>query len=111
MAPISIFFVYDSGDRLIYSSGPIPGIIFNERGDKLDLFVSTKKATEYLFDWFVMAYVNGIRLLGHEVDYLRKSGQLRSRVPKGHISCYKKLLKQLGYDEAEQLRSDRAPRY
>ncbi|KAN0070542.1 hypothetical protein V8E54_011411 [Elaphomyces granulatus] len=60
------FFVYDSADRLIYSSGRIPGIIFNERGDKLDLLISTKRTTEYLFDWFVMAYVNGIRSLGHQ---------------------------------------------
>jgi hypothetical protein len=37
------FFVYDSGDRPIHSSGRIPGIVFNERGDKLDLLVSTKR--------------------------------------------------------------------
>ncbi|OXV06001.1 hypothetical protein Egran_06231 [Elaphomyces granulatus] len=59
------FFVYDSVDRLIYSSGRIPGIIFKERGDKLDLLISMKRTTEYLFDWFVMAYVNGIRSLGY----------------------------------------------
>jgi hypothetical protein len=38
------FFVYDSGDKLVYSSGRIPGITSAEQGDGVDLLISTKQS-------------------------------------------------------------------
>lgn len=37
------FFVFDSSDKVIHSSGRIIGIIATERGDHADLLASTKK--------------------------------------------------------------------
>ncbi|KAN0073248.1 hypothetical protein V8E54_008468 [Elaphomyces granulatus] len=55
------FFVYDSADKAVYSSDWRVGIVSEPQGSQLDLLLSTKKTTEYLFDWFIMAYINGIR--------------------------------------------------
>ncbi|KAL1965980.1 hypothetical protein VTN77DRAFT_4920 [Rasamsonia byssochlamydoides] len=58
------YFVYDSGDKRIYTSGRVTGIISDEQQSTAEFLYSTKKTTEYLFDWFIMAYINGIRALG-----------------------------------------------
>lgn len=59
------FLVYDSADKAIYSSGRMTGIVADERGDHVDLLISTKKTCEYLFDWFVMGYINSLQSFGH----------------------------------------------
>ncbi|KAB8237930.1 uncharacterized protein BDW43DRAFT_150496 [Aspergillus alliaceus] len=60
------FFVFDSSDKIIHSSGRIIGIIVAERGDHADLLASTKRTCEYLFDWFIMGYINSLRSFGQQ---------------------------------------------
>ncbi|KAL2215864.1 hypothetical protein M432DRAFT_678507 [Thermoascus aurantiacus ATCC 26904] len=60
--------VYDSSDKCVYSSGCVIGIQSNERDDRRQLLVSTKWTTEYLFDWFIVAYINGIRSLSSQTS-------------------------------------------
>ncbi|PGH12100.1 hypothetical protein AJ79_04499 [Helicocarpus griseus UAMH5409] len=56
-----IFFVYDSVDRVVHTSGWVRGIMCDTLGDKTDLLLSLKRTSEYLFDFFIMAYVNALR--------------------------------------------------
>ncbi|KAE8380167.1 hypothetical protein BDV26DRAFT_258102 [Aspergillus bertholletiae] len=59
------FFVFDSSAKRIYSSRRVPGIIAKELGDHSDLLLSIKQTCEYLFDWFIMGYINGLQSFGH----------------------------------------------
>ncbi|KAE8400041.1 hypothetical protein BDV37DRAFT_258753 [Aspergillus pseudonomiae] len=60
------FFVFDSSAKEIYSSRRITGIIADELGDHADLLLSTKRTCEYLFDWFVMGYINSLQSFGDQ---------------------------------------------
>lgn len=66
------FVVYDSGVKRIYSSGFVTGLM--DRVGKPDLFaLSVKETTEYIFDYFLMAYINGLR------SFLNRSNLAASR--------------------------------
>jgi len=66
------FLVYDSGTKSVYSSEVITGIV--DMKTKPDLFLSSvKETTEYLFDYFLMAYINGLRSFGHRSAEQSKS--------------------------------------
>ncbi|GAB1195341.1 hypothetical protein APSETT444_004599 [Aspergillus pseudonomiae] len=41
-------------------------IIADELGDHADLLLSTKRTCEYLFDWFVMGYINSLQSFGDQ---------------------------------------------
>jgi hypothetical protein len=70
------FFVYDSGTKAVYSSGNVTGV-FDVEG-KSKLFVSSlKETTEYLFDFFMMAYINGLRSFGHRSEL--KAAQTKTK--------------------------------
>src|SRR2546423_3438006 len=58
------FMVYDSGVKSIYSSGMIAGVS-DMRNDTDLLAPSLKRISEYIFDYFLMAYINGLRSFGH----------------------------------------------
>ncbi|KAE8133560.1 hypothetical protein BDV38DRAFT_257966 [Aspergillus pseudotamarii] len=59
------FFVFDSSAKEVYSSRRIVGITCNEVGDQTDLLISIKKTCEYLFDWFIMGYINSLQSFGY----------------------------------------------
>ncbi|KAL4960359.1 uncharacterized protein BDV14DRAFT_182813 [Aspergillus stella-maris] len=58
------FFVMDSADKVIFTSGWREGLLIGAES-KSRFLMSVKKTTERLFDWFIMAYINGIRSLAH----------------------------------------------
>ncbi|KAL4878022.1 hypothetical protein BJY04DRAFT_196918 [Aspergillus karnatakaensis] len=58
------FFVMDSAEKVIFSSGGMAGVPI-EPETKTRLLAAIKKTTERLFDWFLMAYINGIRAFSH----------------------------------------------
>ncbi|OJD11012.1 hypothetical protein AJ78_08130 [Emergomyces pasteurianus Ep9510] len=71
------FFVYDSADKSVYSSGITAGI-YPQMHDAEDYMIaSIKRITEYLFDWFLIAYINGIRAFG---DRSSKRSQIKKRL-------------------------------
>jgi hypothetical protein len=61
------FLVYDSGAKSVYSSEMIIGVV--DMKSKPDLLLSSlKETTEYIFDYFLMAYINGLRSFGHNSE-------------------------------------------
>ena len=77
------YLVYDSGIKSVYLSGTVTGVV--DLRDKPHLFLASLKeskvanylhgadssmlttlATEYIFDYFLMAYINGLRSFGHK---------------------------------------------
>jgi len=59
------FLVYDSGTKSVYSSGVVTGLV-DRVGKPQLLLLSIKETTEYIFDYFLMAYINGLRSFGHK---------------------------------------------
>ncbi|KAL4779198.1 hypothetical protein BJX76DRAFT_98620 [Aspergillus varians] len=57
-------FVMDSADKVIFTSDWREGLLIGAES-KSRFLMSVKKTTERLFDWFIMAYINGIRSLAH----------------------------------------------
>jgi hypothetical protein len=72
------FLVYDSGLKSVYSSEMVTGVM-DMKGDP-DLFLSSlKKTTEYIFDYFLMAYINGLRSFGHKSDLAAAQSRSQKR--------------------------------
>jgi hypothetical protein len=58
------FLVYDSGIKSVYSSGMVTGVV-DMKGKSQRFLATLKETTEYIFDYFLMAYINGLRSFGH----------------------------------------------
>jgi len=59
------YLVYDSGIKSVYSSGTVTSVV--DLRDKPHFFLtSLKETTEYIFDYFLMAYINGLRSFSHK---------------------------------------------
>jgi hypothetical protein len=72
------FLVYDSGIKSIYSSEPVTGLV--DMTNDPDLFLSSlKKTTEYIFDYFLMAYINGLRSFGHKSELAAAQSKSKKR--------------------------------
>jgi hypothetical protein len=72
------FIVYDSGSKHVYSSDVITGLV--DRLGKPQLFaLSIKETTEYIFDYFLMAYINGLRAFGHKSNLAADRSKLKKR--------------------------------
>jgi hypothetical protein len=72
------FMVYDSGSKHIYSSGVVTGLV--DRVGKPQLFaLSIKETTEYIFDYFLMAYINGLRSFGHKSNLAADRSKSKKR--------------------------------
>ncbi|KAN0067920.1 hypothetical protein V8E54_013848 [Elaphomyces granulatus] len=55
------FMVYDSGDRAIYQSQNVITGLVDREGYPLLFLRSIQHTAEYLFDFFIMGYINGLR--------------------------------------------------
>jgi hypothetical protein len=72
------FLVYDSGTKSVYSSDVITGVV--DMKTKPSLFLSSaKETTEYLFDYFLMAYINGLRSFGHRSELVAEQSKSKKR--------------------------------
>jgi hypothetical protein len=72
------FLVYDSGTKSVYSSDVITGVV--DMKTKPSLFLSSvKETTEYLFDYFLMAYINGLRSFGHRSELVAEQSRPKKR--------------------------------
>jgi hypothetical protein len=72
------FIVYDSGSKHVYSSGIVTGLV--DRVGKPQIFaLSIKETTEYLFDYFLMAYINGLRSFGHKSNLAANRSKSKKR--------------------------------
>jgi hypothetical protein len=72
------FMVYDSGSKHVYSSGVVTGLV--DRVGKPQLFaLSIKETTEYIFDYFLMAYINGLRSFGHKSNLAADRSKSKKR--------------------------------
>ena len=72
------FMVYDSGSKHVYSSGVVTGLV--DRVGKPQLFaLSIKETTEYIFDYFIMAYINGLRSFGHKSELKAQRSKHKKR--------------------------------
>jgi hypothetical protein len=72
------FIAYDSGSKHVYSSDVITGLV--DRVGKPQLFaLSIKETTEYIFDYFLMAYINGLRAFGHKSNLAADRSKLKKR--------------------------------
>ncbi|KAL2864582.1 uncharacterized protein BJX67DRAFT_360907 [Aspergillus lucknowensis] len=58
------FMVFDSSSKTVYTSGWAFALML-ECENEVDFIKSVKRTAERLFDWFVMAYINGIRAFEH----------------------------------------------
>ena len=72
------FFVYDSGNKSIYSSGNVTGVFDVRRKPNL-LVSSLKETTEYIFDYFLMAYINGLHCFGHKCELTAAQSKSKKR--------------------------------
>jgi hypothetical protein len=57
----SFFMVYDSGDKAIYQSQNVITGLVDQEGYPLLFLRSIQLTAEYLFDFFIMGYINGLR--------------------------------------------------
>ena len=72
------FIVYDSGVKHVYSSGWITGLM--DKKGMPDIFaLSVKETTEYLFDYFIMAYINGLRSFGNRSNLVASQSISKKR--------------------------------
>jgi hypothetical protein len=72
------FLVYDSGIKSVYASEMVTGVV-DMKSDP-DLFLSSlKKTTEYIFDYFLMAYINGLRSFGHKSELAAAQSKSKKR--------------------------------
>ena len=88
------FLVYDSSTKSVYSSEAVTGVV-DIKGE-LHLFVSSMKkskvanlffsiltnfplATEYIFDYFLMAYINGLRSFSHRSELAAAQSKSKKR--------------------------------
>jgi len=54
------FLVYDTGCKSVFASTMVTGLV--DQSSEPDLFLSSLKRTaEYIFDYFLMGYINGLR--------------------------------------------------
>ncbi|BCR86670.1 uncharacterized protein ACHE_30657A [Aspergillus chevalieri] len=58
------FFVVDSAAQIVHSSGWVRGIPM-KNDDRERTLLSIKRITEILFDFFIMAFINGLRSIAH----------------------------------------------
>ncbi|ODM16394.1 hypothetical protein SI65_08394 [Aspergillus cristatus] len=58
------FFVVDSAAQSVHSSGWVRGIPM-KNDDRERTLLSIKRITEILFDFFIMAFINGLRSIAH----------------------------------------------
>ena len=109
------FLVYDSGSQSVYSSGTAAVVI--DQDTKPLLFLSSlKETTEYIFDYFLMAYINGLRSFGHgsELKAAKSKTKKRKSTEKwmdalakaeyAHLLCREaaELARQERFEEAEE---------
>jgi hypothetical protein len=72
------FIVYDSGIKSIYSSEPVTGLI-DMKNDPGLFLSSLKRTTEFIFDYFLMAYINGLRSFGHKSELAATKSKSKKR--------------------------------
>jgi len=126
------FLVYDSGLKSVYSSGKVAGVF--EDDDNPDSFATSLKksksrisfsfsiltlfplAAEYIFDYILMAYINGLRSFGNKskLTAARSKSQRRestdkwmdalARAERAHLLCREaaELAREKMFAEAEE---------
>ncbi|KAI9780040.1 MAG: hypothetical protein M1839_007022 [Geoglossum umbratile] len=73
------FLVYDSGSKSVYSSETVTGLV--DRAGRPNLLVlSLKETTEYIFDFFLMGFINGLRSFGNKSSLVAARSKSKKRV-------------------------------
>jgi len=76
------FLVYDSGIKSVYSSGFVTGL-WDKVGQPKRFLESLKETAEYIFDYFIMAYINGLRSFGHKSNLAAARSKSKKRASTG----------------------------
>ncbi|KAH0541742.1 hypothetical protein FGG08_003834 [Glutinoglossum americanum] len=72
------FLVYDSGSKSVYSSDTVTGLV--DRAGRPNLLVlSLKETTEYIFDFFLMGFTNGLRSFGNKSNLAAARSKSKKR--------------------------------
>jgi hypothetical protein len=72
------FLVYDSGIKSVYSSEMVTGVV-DMKGNPQRFLATLKETTEYIFDYFLMAYINGLRSFGHKSELAAAQSRSKKR--------------------------------
>ena len=97
------YLVYDSVTKSVYSSGVTMGVV--DIGNKPEFLIPTLRdskvvnrlppfntdsfllATEYIFDYFLMGYINGLRSFGHKSELAAKRSRTKKRKSTGKMDA------------------------